>query len=114
MNVSIKTLIAGLFVALMTVGASSWADMDHDEHHDHAESEARTAEGVGEIRAIQADEGKITLNHEAIDELSMPAMTMEFILDSAELAEGFEAEDAVRFKVEHEGGEHRILELEAR
>ena len=114
MKVPMKSLIPILSIAMMAVGASSWADMDHDAHHDHAEAEVKTAEGVGEIRDIRAGEGTITLRHEAIEERNMPAMTMQFVLDRAELVEGFEAGDAVRFTMEHGGGEHRILELEAR
>lgn len=114
MKVPMKSLITVLFIALMAVGASSWADMDHDAHHDHAEPEVKTTEGVGEIREIRAEEGTITLRHEAIEERNMPAMTMQFVLDRAELVEGFETGDAVRFTMEHGGGEHRILELETR
>lgn len=113
MKLSKKTLMSVLFSALLAGGGISWAGMDHDDHH-HGKPEAETAEGVGEIREIHMDDGKITLHHEPMEELNWPAMTMDFVLDDAGLVEGLGAGDEVRFLMEHGRGEFRILELEPR
>ena len=67
----------------------------------------------GEIKKIDAEQGKVTLKHGAIDNLGMPGMTMVFRADAAVLAR-FKPGDAVKFKADRVDGAFKVTELVAR
>ncbi len=110
-----------MVVFLLMGGQATWAGMDHDHHHgdgndhEHAdEPHLETAEGVGELREIHAEDKVVTMHHEPMEELNWPAMTMDFRLKSLDQVEGLEPGDAVRFVMQHGDGNYTILELEPR
>ena len=120
MKLSTKSFAGLTAAAMLMVGAQSiWADMDHDHHHgddhEHAdEPHLETAEGVGELIEIHAEDKILTMHHEPMDELNWPAMTMDFQLKSLDQVEGLEPGDEVRFVMQHGDGNYTILELEPR
>ena len=67
---------------------------------------------AGEITRVDARSGKLTIRHEEIKNLDMPAMTMVFGLKDAALAEQFMPGDKVRFHVQDEGGTLTITRIE--
>ena len=73
-----------------------------------AQSAALTA---GEIRKVDADQGKVTIKHEPIQNLDMPAMTMVFRAAKPELLKDVKAGDKVQFRVESVAGAFVVTEL---
>jgi len=71
-------------------GMAGMAGMQHD-------ATPADAQGVGVVRAIDAAKGTITLQHEAIQTIGWPAMTMTFRLASPDLLKGVKVGDKVRF-----------------
>lgn len=56
---------------------------------------------TGEIKKIDKDAGKITLKHGPLANLSMPAMTMVFKVQSPDLLNTVKVGDAVKFRAEN-------------
>lgn len=80
-----------------------------------AQTPVATAFGYtdGELKKIDAEQGKITLKHGPIDNLGMPGMTMMFRADAA-LLSTFNPGDLVKFKADRVDGAFKVTELVAR
>lgn len=102
-----------LFVAagaLMLALGSAHAAQDHAQHV-AAGAAASTAMTAGEVRKVDADAGKVTLKHEPIANLDMPAMTMVFRVAQPELLKDLKAGDKVQFRAESVGGALVVTQL---
>jgi Cu/Ag efflux protein CusF len=64
-----------------------------------------------EVRRIDKAAQKITLRHEPIKSLDMPAMTMVFRVKDAAMLEQVKAGDKVRFAAEKAGGQLTVTEM---
>lgn len=71
---------------------------------------AQEAKASGEIRRIDADAGKITLQHGAIKDLSLEAMTLVYRID-ASLLSGLQPGDKVKFTARRENGEYVVVAI---
>ena len=67
---------------------------------------------AGEIRKVDREAKKITIRHEAMPPLDMPAMTMVFQVKDPALLEQVKAGDKVRFEAEKLGGAYMLLRIE--
>ena len=76
-----------------------------------AETIAMTA---GVVRKLDVDQQKITLKHEALDNLGMPAMTMVFRLGKMSLADKLTVGDRVMFRAAQINGNFVVTELTKR
>ncbi len=65
-----------------------------------------------EVRKIDPSTGKITLKHEDIKNLDMPAMTMVFRTKDAGALAPLKAGDRVRFVADKIGGEYTVTLIE--
>ena len=65
----------------------------------------------GEIRKIDAAQGRITLKHEDLRNLGMPGMTMSFKVLKPEWLNGLQAGDAVVFVAESRSGGLVVTEI---
>ncbi len=65
----------------------------------------------GEVRRVEGD--KLTLKHNEIKNLDMPAMTMVFKVANPAWAAKLQPGDKVRFTAEKVGGQYTITRLEA-
>jgi Cu/Ag efflux protein CusF len=64
-----------------------------------------------EVKAVDAEQGKVTLKHEPITEMEMPAMTMVFrMVDPAKL-EGLNEGDQIEFVAGNENGQLVVQDL---
>ena len=72
------------------------------------------ASGVGVITSLNAPAKKITLEHEPIDKLKMPAATHEFKLKSTKTAGKLSEGDKVAFEVEKSGPDLTVSRLSKR
>ncbi|MEZ5607040.1 MAG: copper-binding protein [Burkholderiaceae bacterium] len=66
----------------------------------------------GEVRKIDADNGKITLKHGEIKNLDMPGMTMVFTVRDKALLANLKPGDKVKFSVVHEGGKMVVTDIQ--
>ncbi len=71
---------------------------------------AEWIEGEGSILQLDQDENRVTLKHGEIEKL-MPAMTMDYDVESAELLRGLKAGDRVRFQLSPRGLEFVVVEI---
>jgi Cu(I)/Ag(I) efflux system protein CusF len=66
---------------------------------------------AGEVRKVDTEHSKLTIRHEPIDNLDMPAMTMVFRVD-AQLLNGVKAGDKIQFRAEQREAGFTVVKLE--
>ena len=116
MNKTMYTLITALGLAL----AAPAMAQDHSSHSHHgsaptaaASSDAKAVLTAGEVTRVDARNGKLTIRHEEIKNLDMPAMTMVFALKNPDDGASLKTGDKVRFHVEAVNGALLITQIEA-
>ena len=108
MTTTRKTLIAALFVALLTpLGA-----LADDAHHKPAATAGADDMTDGEVRKIDVEAGKVTLKHAEIKSLDMPAMTMVFVVKDRAMLDALKTGDKIRFKAINDGGKYTLTEIQ--
>lgn len=75
---------------------------------------AKVADIKGKVVSVDPAKKTVELDHEAIPELNMKAMKMEYPVADPKLLEGLKAGDSVRGKVKAESGKYTITSLEKR
>lgn len=100
-----KTL-AGLLAAVVLAGgaglpAQVWAA---------SQEASATATASGEVRRVDAAGGKVTIKHDKISALDLPAMTLVYRADPALLA-GIKPGDKVRFTATRRDGRYMVTEI---
>ena len=114
MNRQLKTLLAGISLALLTPLAA----LADDAHHKPATAAADTAAGTAvdmtdaEVRKIDMEAGKLTLKHAEIKNLGMPAMTMVFLIKDKAMLDKLKAGDKVKFKAINDAGKFTVTEIQ--
>ena len=103
-------LLASLAVALV---APSYAQTstDHNAHHPAQVAQASPMT-PGEVRKVDKEAGKITLKHEPIQSLDMPAMTMVFRVSDPKLLDTVKAGDKVMFSADKVGGQLTVTRMQ--
>lgn len=66
----------------------------------------------GEVRKIDKAQARITLKHEAIKSLDMPAMTMVFRVKDAKLLDAVAVGDRVKFDASKIDGQYVVTTLQ--
>ena len=112
MNMPLKTLLAGIFAALLTP-MTALAD---DAHHKPTTAAPGTSAGAAdltdaEVRKIDMEAGKVTLKHADIKNLDMPGMTMVFVVTDRTMLDKLKAGDKVRFKAINDAGKFAVTEI---
>lgn len=115
MNLKINVLFAA---AVLSMGASGFAMAAADAQAGIQDTSAASATSSvkltsGEIRKVDAEQGKLTIKHEAIENLEMPAMTMVFKADKPELLKNVQVGDKVRFRAEKVAGAITVTDIQA-
>lgn len=64
-----------------------------------------------EVKAVDAEESKITLKHEPLAEFDMPAMTMVFRVSDPAKLEGLAEGDQIEFVAGNENGQMIVKDL---
>ncbi|MEJ5129110.1 copper-binding protein [Comamonas sp. MYb21] len=119
MNTTTSTLAAFTLACSLLTPALAQNHADHASHGSAAPATAPAAAATpgavmtaGEITRVDKRASKLTIRHEDIKNLDMPAMTMVFGLkDSTQVAQ-FNPGDKVRFHVQNEGGSLTITRIE--
>lgn len=65
----------------------------------------------GIVEEVNADTGRLTLNHEALVDLDMDAMTMIFRLAEPEMIDGLEVGDEIEFVADRVNGRLTVVAL---
>ena len=85
-------------------------------HAHHAVSAPAASEGgyaaIGVVRKVDAAQGKVTVQHEPVEALGWPGMTMAFGVKDAKLLAGLAPGRKVRFAFVHEGPRYVITAIE--
>ncbi len=71
---------------------------------------AQQASASGEVRRVDQAGGKVTLKHDAISDLELPAMTLVYQADPALLA-GIKPGDKVSFTAERKDGKYVVTKI---
>lgn|SRR5690554_2134925 len=71
---------------------------------------AQEASASGEVRRVNAAEGKITIKHGPIKDLDLTAMTLVYNIDPALLA-GIAPGDKVKFTARREAGQYVVVAI---
>ena len=66
----------------------------------------------GEVRKVDIEQGKLTIKHEALENLDMPGMTMVFKASDAKLLKDVKQGDKIKFRAEKSETGFMIVRLE--
>lgn len=89
--------------------------VDHAAHHGAATpTSAATGapQSEGEVRKVDKAQGKLTLRHGPLDNLSMPAMTMVFKVADPKMLDSVKEGDKVKFTAEKVNGAFTVTALQ--
>ena len=67
----------------------------------------------GEVRKIDTEQGKLTIKHEAIENLQMPGMTMVFKATDTAMLQKLQVGDKIQFAAEKANGALVITTIQA-
>ena len=67
---------------------------------------------VGEVRKVDLEQGKLTIKHEALENLDMPGMTMVFKASDASLLKNVKQGDKILFRAEKTDAGFMVVRLE--
>ncbi|ASC64891.1 RND transporter [Achromobacter denitrificans] len=71
---------------------------------------AQQAQASGEVRRVDPAAGKVTIKHDAIKQLDLPAMTLVYEANPALLAK-IKAGDKVTFTAERKDGKYIVTQI---
>ena len=74
-----------------------------------AKPASKMAHGMGVVKGIDAKQGMVTLDHEAIKELNWPPMNMDFKVANSKLLKGLKVGQKVEFELKAEGGMNALV-----
>ncbi len=103
-------------IAIVTLAALSGASQAAGNHAAAPSVSApKPAEFTdGEVRKIDLEAGKVTIKHDEIKNLEMPAMTMVFYVKDKSMLNGLNVGDKIKFKVIQDGVLFMVMELKVR
>lgn len=116
------TRISSVFTALvMSAGLALAAANASAQMHDHAQHNAAPAASQddanaladGEVKKVDKDTGKLTVQHGPLANLGMPGMTMVFKVQELAMLDQVKAGDKIRLRVERLNGTYTVTKLEA-
>lgn len=113
-----KTKINALLVAAaLFAGSSGLAMAASDAQTASLSATATPAVSTkltsGEVRKIDTAQGKLTIKHEAIENLQMPGMTMVFKAADPAMLQKLQIGDKIRFAAEKADGAIVVTAIEA-
>jgi Cu(I)/Ag(I) efflux system periplasmic protein CusF len=96
-----KNLI--VFISLLAASVAGTAAVPAQTAQSQQARASATHLGVGVIRAVDARERTLTISHQAMGSLGMPAMTMDFKVGSAIKLAGLKEGDTIAFVLGRDG-----------
>lgn len=111
-----STLIVSAGLALATANASAQMQMHDHAQHDTAPAalqEDANSLADGEVKKVDKETGKLTVQHGPLVNLNMPGMTMAFKVRDPAMLDQVKAGDKIRLRVERVNGALTVTKLEA-
>jgi Cu/Ag efflux protein CusF len=108
------SLSAGLAFAAASASAQTHDMHEHTEHDTAgaAQDAGSAALAGGEIKKVDKEAGKLTIQHGPLTNLNMPGMTMAFKVQEPSMFDQVKAGDKIRFHVERINGAITVTKLE--
>jgi Cu/Ag efflux protein CusF len=78
----------------------------------HAVDRPATALSAGEVKKVDREAKKVTIQHGPIENLKMPPMTMVFRVKDPAMLEGLEPGAKIRFRAEEAEGGYLVTRLQ--
>lgn len=106
--------VAALILSASAAFAQSAGHEDHAAHGsgDRQQTAAADSDTVnGEVRKVAKDTGKLTIRHEEMKTLGMPAMTMVFRVADPAMLDQVKPGDQVNFVVKKSGGQFVVTQI---
>ena len=91
-----KTIVSMLAVAALTAGSMAASAQEYTK---------------GEVTKIDAAQKKLTINHEELVNLDMPAMTMVFVVAEDSMIEEVEVGQKIEFVAERVNGRITVTDI---
>jgi len=110
-----STLLVSAGLALATANTSAQMQMqDHSQHHAAPAASQDDANALtdGEVKKVDKDTGKLTVQHGPLTNLNMPGMTMSFKVQDPAMLDQVKAGDKIRLRVERINGAFTVTKLE--
>ncbi|MFD0756276.1 copper-binding protein [Massilia norwichensis] len=111
-----STLLVSAGLALATANTSAQMQMqDHSQHHAAPAASQDDANALtdGEVKKVDKDTGKLTVQHGPLTNLNMPGMTMSFKVQDPAMLDQVKTGDKIRLRVERINGTFTVTKLEA-
>lgn len=107
------SLALGAALSITSAGASAQLP-DHTQMQAHGQMASQDANALstGEIKRVNKDLGKLTIQHGPLVNLNMPGMTMAFKVQDPAMLEQVKVGDKIRFRVERINGALMITKLD--
>jgi Cu(I)/Ag(I) efflux system protein CusF len=99
--------------SLIAFSAGTFAQTSTAPAGQPAVAAASSAMTRGEVKKVDKDSGKITLRHEPLENLGMPAMTMVFRVADPKFLDAVKQGDKVIFVADKVGGQFTVTKIEA-
>ena len=97
--------------ASMRASLNRMSDADSSESSDASTDASKAVSGNGVIKAINADDNTLNLQHDPIDELGWPAMTMDFSVMADVDLSNLSVEQTIMFQLEKHGDNYMITSV---
>lgn len=113
MKFNLKTSLVAVLFSI--AGINGFASAATDNPSGATAATAATAGvklTVGEVRKVDLEQGKLTIKHEALENLDMPGMTMVFKASDAKLLKDVKQGDKILFRAEKTESGFMIVRLE--
>ena len=102
-----------IVAALVAFSAGAFAQASPSAATQPVGAAAATSMTAGEVRKVDKEAGKITIRHEALENLGMPAMTMVFHAADPKFLDPVKDGDKVRFVADKVNGQFTVTKIEA-
>ncbi len=104
---------SAIFGILLAMSGTPALAASHDHAHEHGAPAAAASDEFidAEVRAVDRDNGKLTLKHGPIPRYEMAAMTMAFRVADPALLSGLAAGDRVRFTLDKVNGRLVVVRI---
>lgn len=100
-------------LALSMPAAFAQSAHGHDHMGMNAHEAPASVSGDGEVRKIDLESAKVTVKHEASQDMNMPGMTMVYRVQPASMLTKVKVGDKVRFRIATVDGKMTITQMQA-
>ena len=87
------------------------SSMTHGHEGDSKTMGSMAMDGMGVVKSIRLEQGKVKIAHGPIEKLGMPGMTMVFKVTDPTMLEGLQADDEVQFNIDSSSGGFEITNI---